>query len=404
MAAYVRDTGKGRGAAVNSIAVSFASLPAAGNFIGVGVSHYDGSTGDTAAGSVSDNQGGTSYSRAVQSPEAGNATASIHYRENISSPSGTFTVTINPAGTSGYIVGVGVEYSGVATSSSLDKTATNSGSSSTPTSGTTAALAQADELVIACLQVSSTETNSEIDVPATTGYTNRCIEQDSNSYGAMSTDDKVVAATTAVSASWGNLVGPQPWSACIATFKAAGAGTQTVNPLGALAKGAYGAFTLTPGAVTISPDSLVARIIYGAFAVSTAADQTIEPGSAVAKGVHGSFTLTPGAVTITHGDLVTKVAAGSFVVTPGAVTITLNGQVGRGMHGALSIVLVISPESATARVSLGSITIAPGSVTLNPNSILVRTAFGDFLITRDGDAAPEVAQSRVLVDFSPRIT
>lgn len=234
MAAYVRDTGKFRGSGVASINGSFASLPASGNMVAVGITNYNdgGVAGAVAEGEVTDNQSNT-YLRAVQSTAAsGDHTAAcIHYDAVIGSPSGTFTITIDPPGTN-YLVAVGIEYTGLLDSTPLDKTQTNNGTSTTPTSGTTAALASADQIVIAVCAIGGTDTTAGIDTPATTGYTNRCVEQDANTYGGHSTDDKEVAATTAVSAAWGTLDGSYPWSACIATFElASGGGATTGAPI-----------------------------------------------------------------------------------------------------------------------------------------------------------------------------
>jgi hypothetical protein len=183
----------------------------------------------------------------------------------------------------------------------------------------------------------------------------------------------------------------------------AGGGGQTISPGGHAARGAYSAATVSPGAVTIAPDSLIARLIYSAFDVAQAVGQTIEPASAVARGAYGSFTLAPGAVSISFNGHVARVAAGSFTVSPGQVTLTLNGLVARGIHGSVDVVLVITPGSAVARVTFGGITVAPGQVTLTPDGLIVRTAYGNFIVTREGDAA-EVLYSRVVVSTSPTIT
>lgn len=107
-------------------AVSFAALPAAGNQIIASVGIYGTSAPGTI--SASDNQGGSSYSVAATTTNGLNkAGAAVLYRENISSPSGTFTVTFADGGTSIQWSGViAYEVSGLPASASLDKTTVNS--------------------------------------------------------------------------------------------------------------------------------------------------------------------------------------------------------------------------------------------------------------------------------------
>ena len=218
--AFVQKTSRITGSSVDSASGSFSSLPSAGNFIVVGISVFN-SSADLPAGCVTDNQGNT-YTRAVRGPvHATNTVPAIFYAENIGSPSGTFTVTVDPSGTGNYIEFSAAEFSAMATSSSLDKTQTNEGDSATPTSGTTAATTQADELVLAVLATGNSSSALGIDLPS--GFTNITINQDESATVGHSFDYQIIAATGTQLADWGSVVvSNDPWSACIATFKAAG--------------------------------------------------------------------------------------------------------------------------------------------------------------------------------------
>jgi hypothetical protein len=222
--AFVQKTPQGDLLGGDSGTLSFGSLPAAGSLIVVGVSNWDSGSADQAL-AVSDNQGNTYY-EAITSDESGDAVASIWYAYNIGSPTGTFTITINPAGSGDYYSACAAEFSGLTTPDPKDTTVKSAGTDTTPVCGPTATPTQADELVIAVVQVSSSDPTVGLDVPATVGYTNIEVEQDSTNIQGLSMDYKIISAAAAQSAAWGTLdASPSGgWSAVIATFKAAGGG------------------------------------------------------------------------------------------------------------------------------------------------------------------------------------
>src|SRR5262245_32432735 len=119
--AFVRSTGHVTGNGVDSQAASFAALPAAGNSVIVPVSCWNRSL---VPGSVTENQG-NSYTMDVNII-VGAARNSIHSNIEIGSPSGTFTITVNPPTSStDYFEFCGVEFSGLADASAVDISATN---------------------------------------------------------------------------------------------------------------------------------------------------------------------------------------------------------------------------------------------------------------------------------------
>lgn len=243
-AAYVRDTGKVNGGGVDTISLSFGTLPAAGNSVIAEITNWNPSQGGNIGASACTDNKSNSYTRDNISPLISDARCAIFSTHNLPSMSGTLTLTMDPnAGSAEYMDAVAIEYSGLATSSTLDKTATNSGTSTNPTSGTTATTSQADELVIAALAVDSGSGNVGINTPS--GYTNRMREQNSSTYIGGSCDEKIVAATGTQSADWGTLlITPTAWSACIAAYKAAGGGG---------GGGSSDAFHLKPEQIALRP-------------------------------------------------------------------------------------------------------------------------------------------------------
>lgn len=136
------------------------------------------------------------------------------YRENISgSPT---TVTGNLSGSSGFRRAVAVWHTGVLTSGALDKSARQSAANTTATdnatSTATATLAQADELVLGGAWQTNT---TDATFTAGTGYTERA--ETTGSYQAQ-VEDKTVAATTAVAATW-TCSATGRYSGAVDTFK-----------------------------------------------------------------------------------------------------------------------------------------------------------------------------------------
>ncbi len=215
--AYVQATPKSR-TLDSTLSVSFSSRPRSGNAIILYVWGWDNiNSVDFTTSSVTDNQGNT-WIRATQGTRtAGGTRPAIFYAYNINEPSGTFTITVAPTiGGTRALVGAAVEYSGVlATSDPLDAVApANTGTSTAPTTGTTAVTSQANELAAASMVIS---VDGAITSPS--GYTARVTETDNTNWLAGEGDDKILSATGAQSASWTTNSGA--WSASLATFKAA---------------------------------------------------------------------------------------------------------------------------------------------------------------------------------------
>lgn len=120
---------KGTGAGVTSMTVAFLGACAAGNFIGATMQ-----SPNTVGGTVADNVNTGNYSVGNNHSTANNANdVGLWYKENILS--GTPTVTFTPGGAGNVGAAIG-EYTGVLTSSSIDKNgATEVSANTTITSG-----------------------------------------------------------------------------------------------------------------------------------------------------------------------------------------------------------------------------------------------------------------------------
>lgn len=198
---YVRDTGYVRSPTA-SVMGNFATLPSAGNFIGCCASGWD-ATGLTSL-TASDNQGGSSYLSVVGFAGGLNRGGdAILYRENITAPSGTFTITFAQT-LSSEISAIGVEFSGVATSSSKDVSATTNAAAAAGANTltvTTAATVNGNALVMSTL---GTDVNQSLSSSATqSGYNSLFSELDDVTYNPGAGAYKIVnTGGSAQSCSW----------------------------------------------------------------------------------------------------------------------------------------------------------------------------------------------------------
>ena len=380
--ALVKSSTIASAANVGSLATSFASLPSAGNMIVVLVSAWRSSAANIS--SVTDNQGNT-YTKAIDrnGGNGGLNEASIWYCASIGSPSGTHTITANAtAGVDNYIVVIASEVSGQNTSAPFD--ASTSAAVSTTgdvATGTTAALAQADEIVFIAASVSSSSSNITIDTPAT--YTRIGAQQDSNTYVGFEGSYKIVAATTAVVGQWSHdNTGQDEASGVIATFKAADGG----DPISAFQHDAFqgdafqfGAIVSSGGVdVTVTPG--VGSLTLTGYAGTLTADSSATPGvqalaiTGLAPTVSAAFSATPGVGSLTLTGLAPTVTAASSA-TPGVQALALTG---------------LAPTVTGA----SSADPGPGSLTL--------TGFAPTL-TADSSATPDV-HALIITGYAPTVT
>jgi len=209
---------------------SFGTLPAVGSLVIVLIDAWFTTGYDVT--SIDDNQGNGTYTILKNASAINGARGIIAYKENVAS-SGTFTITITHTGATGnYLNTRALSFTGVATSSPLDVSATNSGqTTATDANVTSAATVNGNALVVAqCSVAIAASTNVSLGANATTGYTNDLIYQDFAAICAGSGDHKIVAtAGAAQSANWSHDNtdnGVDGWTAVIGVFKEAAAGGQ----------------------------------------------------------------------------------------------------------------------------------------------------------------------------------
>ena len=206
--ALVQHTAKDAGL-VPSTSLGFPSANIAGNWIAVVL--RTSSSSDVVT--VSDTNGNT-YQKAVQlavtvDPPTG-LTLGIFYAENVRGGANSITVSHT---ISGYLRLSIVEYSGVATSNSLDVTATGQGTSASPATGSATPTANGDLLLGAVV------TGMDANVTAGSGY---AIRDSVPSAGAarLTVEDKGQPVAGAASSS-ATLAASDNWGAALATFRAA---------------------------------------------------------------------------------------------------------------------------------------------------------------------------------------
>lgn len=196
----------------------------AGNALIVLVSYF--SSGTDGAITVSDNRGNTWTTRVAA--QTGNGQSRIAICEALNVAGGATTITVTSSGTGDqYITADAVEVASLPAASAFDVSATNTGASTTPSTGTTAATAQADEIAFA---VFGTESSGGMATP--TDYTNLDLNNDNSVYQPISACYRILTATGAQSASF--TAGMVSWVGGIATYKAAaggGGGTVTTQTL-----------------------------------------------------------------------------------------------------------------------------------------------------------------------------
>jgi len=138
----------------SSVGLVFASPPAVGNAIVVGVLSY----GQDATG-CTDNYGNT-YSLAV-SRFGVTPRLAVYYCSKVTTSGASFTVT--PTWGSTDYLAIAIEISGVGSGLVVDKTASNTGGGTTPSTGTTAALTANNVLLVALHAIANTQTSITVE-------------------------------------------------------------------------------------------------------------------------------------------------------------------------------------------------------------------------------------------------
>lgn len=197
-------------AVATTISVTLDSTPTDGNFLVL----FVGDLGATANRVTSISQTGATWVRAVQATNALGSQGEIWYAENIASASTSITVNLAASLAAGCVV---AEYSGIAIASTLDKTASSTGSGPPASTGTTATTAQAQELWLGGLTINAGTTfigslsNSFTQVGLVSSGLCRVemAEKIVSATGTANTTDDIELSAEG-----------EPWAGAIATFKA----------------------------------------------------------------------------------------------------------------------------------------------------------------------------------------
>jgi len=233
-----------QGSAVSSLSATFASSNAAGNLI---IAFVRAST-TTQTVTLTDSSRNTYVQAVSQTQSSDGHQIHIYYAKNIAA--GPNTVTAAFSGSNNHPWLAIYEYSGLSTTSPLDRTAAAQGSSSLASSGATATTTGANELVFAGLGLPS---SSSATAAAGSGYTLE--QQDTTAGGSRAaTENQAVAATGAYTGTF-TLNAAADWSAVLATFVQAGAATPLTVSTSTLPNGTVNAaytatFSATGGSGT----------------------------------------------------------------------------------------------------------------------------------------------------------
>lgn len=193
-----------------------------GNFVAI-----TGSTNDPAGTTVTNSQTQSVKDSGLGFVNNGSDSTFIKYIEDIDG--GALHIVSITTSASKFSTLNASEYSGVAKTNSLDRTATGTGNSTSLLTNATATTAQADTLIIGGGTISA-GTNSAWTAGAS--FNKRGNITDATGGGVSFLEDRVVSSQTTytASATWGGSAGA--WIAAVATFRAASDAAATVTTAG----------------------------------------------------------------------------------------------------------------------------------------------------------------------------
>lgn len=219
MALSFRQTALGNGTTSPVTSAAFASQPVVGNIIVVtvvddaGISEPSMTVTDNATG------GSNTYTRLADTGAANTGTHTLWWAKVARTVASLTVVVTNPGGAFARLTSTAQEIQGFVGTPTFDKvSAYATGSSTTALSATSGTLTNANEIVVGSFAHYATVSAFTLG----TGYTNLGTENVANAASAQET--KVVAATTAVTAS-ATIAAAREWTAYVATFYDAAAAT-----------------------------------------------------------------------------------------------------------------------------------------------------------------------------------
>ena len=413
----------------SSASLAFTVNNTLGNWVGVCI--RVGQPNETIT--VKDSKGNT-YHNATQINQTGDGdTLAIFYAENIAAGANTVTVSDSAADTLRFAI---LEYSGVATSGSIDGATANQGSNASPNSGSITTKANGD-LLLGAVMTADPET-------FTAGSGFQIVESvpaAPNTKLIAEYQIQVLSGSTSSSATIGS---SDPWAAAIAAFKAAGGGTSapaitSANSTTFLVDAASNFTVTTTGSPTPAltesgalpnPVTFVDNGNGTATIAGTPSEEslgsfpiTITASNGVGTAATQNFTLTVGqvpAITSANNTAFTVGTAGTFTVTttgsptpaltesgslPSPVTFkdngngtaTLSGAPASGTAGTYPITITAKNGVGTAATQTFTLTVAAGGTaptitSANSASFVVGSA-GSFTVTTTGSPTPALTES-----------
>ena len=360
--------------------LAFTSSNTTGDWIAVAVR---GGMSSSQIFTVTDSNG-NAYKKAGQVGFTSSAvTLAIYYAENIKGGANTVTVSDTVSGPLRVAI---LEYSGVATSSSLDKVAVATGTSALPNSGSLNTTASGDLLLGA---IATTNTAA---VTAGSGYGIKNLVPPEPSTKLM-TEDQVQAAAGVASAS-ATLGGSDTWGAVLAAFKTATGGGVTgpqitsINPTaglvgtsvtitGANFGASQGTSTVTFNGTAAIPTSWSATsTVTPVPSGATTGNVVVTVGSVASNGVAFTVTTLPSITSLspTSGALGTSVAiaGANFGSTQGTSTVTFNGTASTPTSWSATSIVTPVPSGATT----GNVVVTVGGLASNGVAFTVASAPG----------------------------
>jgi subtilisin family serine protease len=311
-----------QGSAVGSVSAAFTSVNTAGNlivaFVRISTATQTVTVTDTA---------GNSYVKAVsQAQTTDGHQVYIFYAKNIGGKTNTVTATFSSTNNHPWLAIY--EYSGLSTTSPLDRTAAAQGSSTSPTCGATAATTAANELVFAGLGLVS---NSTATVSPGTGYTLQ--QQDTNTSRAAN-ETAVVSSTGTQSASF-TLSSATNYSCVVATFASTAVSqppTITTSSLpNGTQKASYNATLVASGGVTPYTWTVVSGTLPAGL--SLAQTTGVISGAPTATGT-SNFTVQ---VKDSNSQTATKALSISINAAIGGITLPQSNAVQGSAVGSVSL-------------------------------------------------------------------
>ncbi|MEO7098770.1 MAG: MBG domain-containing protein [Luteolibacter sp.] len=379
----------------SSFTVTMGATPVSGNTMIAVIS-----TRGTSAGQVTSiSQTGATWTRAAQATNTNGTTTEIWYAPGVSAASST--ITINQASVRS--AAVVMEYSGILTSGTLDRTGSSTGNSTSPVTGTTSITSQPNEVWIGGIGFnSSTPTLGSFQNSFTSVTSSQSTRGQSSSNAKVYALEQLVNSATATS-SGGTLSTTAQWSGAIATFRTVMPGTlATAGPAAGnyTLAGAVGWVQVTPKPLAVSATALN-KEYDGITAASLQSPSLLDPETAGNGNVSDGMPYTGDALILggtptasfinKHVGIAKPVIAGGFSISgdqAGNYTVTQPS----GLTATITPRAVTVSAVTCTKVYDGSTAASSGAPLINPS-----LSPGDAWAYSQNFLTPNVSQGKEII-------